>query len=122
MTAIACVGDERHTPATGEITARIGRPGADAAARGGAREEVPGRAMPAVAQTLAWAAAPTWLMRRFAGQLGETFRMTFAPSGRSLVMISDPEAVKAVFTASPEIAPVGGATARRSPGCSGRAR
>jgi cytochrome P450 len=58
-------------------------------------------------QTLAWALAPTWLMDQCARRLGEEFTLTFAPSGLKLVMVSDPEAVKAVFTAPPEVAPSG---------------
>ncbi len=49
-----------------------------------------GPRMPPVAQTLAWALAPTWLMDRCAERLGEAFTMTFAPSGMQLVMVSDP--------------------------------
>ena len=64
-----------------------------------------GPRMPPLAQTLAWALAPTWLMDRCAERLGEAFTVTFAPSGLKLVMLSDPEAVKTVFTASPEVAP-----------------
>jgi cytochrome P450 len=56
-------------------------------------------------QTLAWALAPTWLLDRCARRLGEAFTLTFGPSGLKLVLISDPEAVKAVFTAPPEVAP-----------------
>jgi cytochrome P450 family 135 len=56
-------------------------------------------------QTLAWALAPTWLMDRCARRLGEAFTLTFGPSGIKLVLISDPEAVKRVFTAPPELAP-----------------
>ena len=63
--------------------------------------------MPAVAQTLAWALAPTWLMDRCARTLGEAFTITFAPSGMQLVMFSDPETVKQIFTAPPEVAPSG---------------
>ena len=55
--------------------------------------------------TLAWTVAPTWVMDRCARRFGETFTLTFAPSGRKLVIISDPEAVKTVFTAPPEVAP-----------------
>jgi len=58
-----------------------------------------------VLQTLAWAVAPTWVMDRCARRLGEAFTLTFAPSGMKLVMISDPEAVKTVFTAPPGVAP-----------------
>src|SRR5450631_2755169 len=65
----------------------------------------PGPRAPAVLQTLAWAVAPTWVMDRCARRLGEAFTLTFAPSGMKLVMISDPQAVKTVFTAPPEVAP-----------------
>jgi cytochrome P450 len=56
-------------------------------------------------QTLAWALSPTWVMDRCARRLGDAFTLTFAPSGMKLVMISDPESVKTLFTAPPEIAP-----------------
>jgi len=65
----------------------------------------PGPRAPAIAQTLAWALAPTWVMDRCAERLGGTFTLTFAPSGLKLVLVSDPEAVKTVFTAPPEVAP-----------------
>ena len=60
---------------------------------------------PAVLQTLAWALAPTWLMDRCARRLGETFSVTFGPGRRTFVMVSDPEAVKRVFTAPADVAP-----------------
>ncbi|HWF31615.1 MAG TPA: cytochrome P450 [Solirubrobacteraceae bacterium] len=65
----------------------------------------PGPRVPAFAQTLAWAVAPTWLMDRCARALGDAFTLTFTPSGMQLVLISDPQAVKTLFTAPPEIAP-----------------
>lgn len=55
--------------------------------------------------TLVWAFAPTWVLDRCAARYGETFTLTFGPSGRKLVMLSDPQAVKTVFTASPDVAP-----------------
>jgi cytochrome P450 len=55
--------------------------------------------------TLVWAVAPTWVLDRCARRYGDAFTLTFGPSGRKLVMLSDPQAVKAVFTAPPEIAP-----------------
>jgi cytochrome P450 len=67
----------------------------------------PGPRVPALLQTVAWATAPTWLMDRCARRLGEAFTLTFWPSGLKLVQVSDPEAVKAVFTAPPEVAPSG---------------
>jgi cytochrome P450 len=60
-----------------------------------------------VLQTLAWALAPTWLMDGCRRRLGEAFTLTFSPSGLKLVLISDPEAVKTVFTAPPQVAPSG---------------
>src|SRR5207244_7496615 len=74
-----------------------------------------GPKLPALVQTLAWALAPTWLMDRCARRLGEWFTLTFFPSGMKLVLVSDPEAVKAVFTASPEIAPSGAANSPVAP-------
>jgi cytochrome P450 len=65
----------------------------------------PGPRVPPTLFTLAWTFAPTWVMDRCAARYGETFTITFAPSGRKMVMVSDPEAVKTVFTASPEAAP-----------------
>jgi cytochrome P450 len=60
-----------------------------------------------VLQTLAWALAPTWVMEKCARRLGDSFTLTFFPSGLKLTMVSDPEAVKTVFTAPPELAPSG---------------
>jgi cytochrome P450 len=63
--------------------------------------------MPALVQTLVWALAPTWMMDRCARTLGESFTLTFFPSGMQLVLVSDPDAVKTVFTAPPDVAPSG---------------
>jgi cytochrome P450 len=67
----------------------------------------PGPRVPALLQTLAWAITPTWVMDGCARRLGESFTLTFWPSGMKLVLISDPEAVKTVFTAPPDVAPSG---------------
>jgi cytochrome P450 len=56
-------------------------------------------------QTLAWSLAPTWVMDNCAKRLGESFTLTFWPSGMKLVVVSGPEAVKTVFTAPPDVAP-----------------
>jgi cytochrome P450 len=64
----------------------------------------PGPRIPAFLQTVAWSFAPTWVMDRCAARFGETFTLTFTP-GRQMVVVSDPEAVKTVFTAPPEVAP-----------------
>ena len=65
----------------------------------------PGPRLPAFLQTLVWAVAPTWLMDRCAHALGDAFTLTFTPSGMQLVLISDPQAVKTLFTAPPGVAP-----------------
>ena len=64
-----------------------------------------GPRLPPLALTLVWALAPTWVLDQCARRYGDTFTLTFGPSGRKLVMLSDPEAVKAVFTAPPGVAP-----------------
>jgi cytochrome P450 family 135 len=64
-----------------------------------------GPRLPPLALTLVWAFAPTWVMDQCARRYGDAFTLTFGPSGRKLVMLSDPAAVKAVFTAPPDVAP-----------------
>jgi cytochrome P450 len=88
--------------AAAAATAPLARAGEQAP---GATQLPPGPRMPAIAQTLAWALAPTWMMDRCARTLGDAFTLTFAPSGMQLVMFSDPHAVKTLFTAPPEVAP-----------------
>jgi cytochrome P450 family 135 len=61
--------------------------------------------LPSLLQTLVWTLAPTWLMDRAQKRLGDAFTITFWPSGMKFVLVSDPDEVKAVFTASPEVAP-----------------
>ena len=75
----------------------------------------PGPKAPALVQTLLWAVAPTWVMDRCARRLGEAFTLTFWPSGMKLVMISDPDAVKTVFTAPPDVAPSAAGTSPVAP-------
>ncbi|HST56480.1 MAG TPA: cytochrome P450 [Solirubrobacteraceae bacterium] len=67
----------------------------------------PGLRWPPLLQTLLWTVAPTWVMDRAAARCGDEFTITFGPSARKLVMISDPDAVKTVMTAPPEVAPSG---------------
>ena len=58
-------------------------------------------------QTLIWTIAPTWMMSRCERHIGEAFTITFAPSGTRMVLFSNPESVKRIFTAPPELAPSG---------------
>src|SRR5579859_2956676 len=66
-------------------------------------------------QTLVWAFAPTWLMDRCSERIGDAFTFTFWPSGIQFVMVSDPELVKTVFTAPPEVAPSATASSPLAP-------
>jgi cytochrome P450 len=91
------------TTATPPVSAgRNGTAGANATSSPGLP---PGPRAPAFLQTLVWGLAPTWVMDRYARKLGDSFTLTFFPSGLQLVLVSDPEAVKTVFTAPPEVAP-----------------
>jgi len=65
----------------------------------------PGPRMPPALQTLAWSLAPTWLMDTCARRFGDAFTLRFPPSGAPLVHLSDPQHVKALLTASEEVAP-----------------
>src|SRR5437588_7381991 len=94
--------------ASGMARAEQSRSSAPPAADGSATAALPPgpRAHPIV-QTLAWAFAPTWLMDTCAKRVGDSFTITFWPSRFQLALVSDPDAVKATFTAPPEVAPSG---------------
>jgi cytochrome P450 family 135 len=64
-----------------------------------------GPRLPATLLTLAWVVRPTAVMDRCARRYGEAFTLRLA--GRRLVFVADPEVVKTVLTAPPEIAPSG---------------
>ena len=81
------------------------RPPAGAAGGGSRAGLPPGPRAPAFLQTLAWALAPTFVMDNCARRIGDAFTLTFTPSGMKMVLISDPDAVKALFTAPPGVAP-----------------
>jgi cytochrome P450 len=95
-------------PQSDGATSEHAEPGgvASGASAVAARHGLPaGPRAPALLQTLAWSVAPTWVMDNCARRLGESFTLTFWPSGMKLVMVSGPEAVKTVFTAPPDVAP-----------------
>jgi cytochrome P450 len=75
----------------------------------------PSPRVPALAQTLLWALAPTWIMDRCAGAIGEAFTINFWPSGMRLAVFGSPEAVKTVFTAPGDVAPSGARTSPVAP-------
>ena len=68
----------------------------------------PGPRWPAAAQTVAWAVALPWVLDRCRERYGEAFTLRFFPSGRKIVVVSGPEAVKQVFAASPGGGALGG--------------
>ncbi len=65
----------------------------------------PGPRLSPILFTLVWSVAPTWVMDRCSRRYGDAFTITFAPSGRQLVLLGDPQAVKDVFSAPPHVAP-----------------
>jgi len=97
-------------------TRAAGAPGRAARASAGEGGRLPpGPRLPPLLQTVLWAIAPTWAMDRWASRLGDSFTVTFWPSGMQLVLISDPDAVKTVFTADPEVAPSAAASSPVAP-------
>jgi cytochrome P450 len=69
----------------------------------------------AFAQTVIWALAPTWLLERCVERLGQSFTLTFWPSGMRMVLLADPQAVKDVFTAPAQLAPSAAASSPVAP-------
>src|SRR5215217_6124449 len=63
----------------------------------------PGPAAPAVAQTVEWIARPTDLLRRSAARYGEPFTLRTLWADAPMVLVSDPETVKRVYAASPDV-------------------
>jgi cytochrome P450 family 135 len=62
----------------------------------------PGPRLPVSVQTAAWVARPWEFMERCAARYGDTFTMRLAGE-RPWVMVSHPDAVKEVFSGSPEL-------------------
>ncbi|WP_163745999.1 cytochrome P450 [Mycolicibacterium helvum] len=66
----------------------------------------PGPRLPMAVQTAAWIARPWEFMKRSAARYGDTFTLKLAGEG-AMVMVSHPDAVKDVFTLSPDVANAG---------------
>jgi cytochrome P450 len=64
----------------------------------------PGPREPAALQTLEWVARPTAFLRRCAAAHGETFTIRLAFDDAPLVLVWHPDAVRAVYSASPDVA------------------
>jgi cytochrome P450 len=70
----------------------------------------PGPRMPRAVQTLAWMTRPMPFMERARARYGDMFTVRIAQEG-TWVFLSDPEAIKEVFTASPHVLHAGEANA-----------
>ena len=70
----------------------------------------PGPRMPRAVQTLAWMTRPMPFMERARARYGDMFTVRIAQEG-TWVFLSDPEAIKEVFTASPQVLHAGEANA-----------
>src|SRR3954471_23127417 len=63
----------------------------------------PGPAAPAALQTYEWIARPTALLRRAQARYGEPFTLRTLWADAPMVLVSDPEDVRRVFTAEPGV-------------------
>jgi cytochrome P450 len=68
----------------------------------------PGPSEPAALQTLEWVARPTAFLRRCAARYGEAFTVRLAFDDAPTVLVWDPDAVRDVFAAPPEVLRRGG--------------
>jgi len=66
----------------------------------------PGPPLPAVLQSLLWIVRPVALMEICRARYGSAFTMRLGPHV-DVVFLSDPDAVKSVFTAPPDLVPMG---------------
>src|SRR3954469_4184836 len=63
----------------------------------------PGPASPAALQTYEWIARPTTLLRRAQARHGEPFTIRTLWADGPMVLVSDPEDVRRIFTAEPGV-------------------
>jgi cytochrome P450 len=63
----------------------------------------PGPAAPAALQTYEWIARPTALLRRAQARYGEPFTLRTLWADAPMVLVSDPEEVRRIFTAAPDV-------------------
>jgi cytochrome P450 family 135 len=63
----------------------------------------PGPRAPAALQTIEWVARPTDLLRRSAARFGEPFTLRTLWADAPMVIISDPDSIKRVYAAPPEL-------------------
>jgi len=75
----------------------------------------PGPREPAALQTVEWIVRPTALLRRAAARYGEPFTLRTAWSDAPLVLTSDPEEIKRVYRAPPDVLEGGDSSAFLEP-------
>jgi cytochrome P450 len=63
----------------------------------------PGPREPAALQTVEWIARPTAFLRRCRARHGDPFTVRVAWADAPMVLVSDPEAIRRVFAADPEV-------------------
>src|SRR3954463_13049986 len=79
------------------------------------RDLPPGPREPTALQTVEWIVRPTALLRRAAARYGEPFTLRTAWSDAPLVLTSDPEEIKRVYTAPPDVLEGGDSSAFLEP-------
>ena len=75
----------------------------------------PGPREPAALQTVEWIVRPTALLRRAAARYGEPFTLRTAWSDAPLVLTSDPDEIKRVYRAPPDVLEGGDSSAFLEP-------
>src|SRR5215217_960459 len=63
----------------------------------------PGPREPAALQTIEWIARPTAFLRRAQVRHGEPFTVRVAWADAPMVLVSDPDSIRRIFTAGPEV-------------------
>ena len=63
----------------------------------------PGPSEPAALQTIEWIARPTAFLRRAQARHGEPFTVRVAWADAPMVLVSDPDSIRRIFTAGPEV-------------------
>ncbi len=75
----------------------------------------PGPSEPSAVQTYEWIARPTDLLRRCQARYGEPFTLRTAWADAPMVVVSEPEAIRRVFTADPAVVRAGASSGLLAP-------
>src|SRR4051812_49578417 len=70
----------------------------------------PGPKEPAALQTIEWVVRPTALLRRAQARYGEPFTLRTAWMDAPLVLTSDPQEIKRIYAAPPDVLQAGGSS------------